>query len=247
MTALPSNRSIGPDVPTAGYLAARAEVYRSEGRHGDALHYGRAALARCAHYSSGHVVVGRSLLETGAYSQALEHLGKAVEIDAENALALRLLGDALALAGLDDEARAAYQRARSLGDQTEETDLALNLLASGGRSSRLAEPGPGAASADAEVPPPPASADTGFDALEASGFEVEDTFRTATMARICEEQGVLEAALQIYDSLREKHPTNSLLAGKAAQLRRRIEEAAAVASDRTPLERRDEDATPIAG
>lgn len=205
---------------TVGYLVACAEHDRSSGRYEEALRVGRSALVRCPTYSSGHVVVGRCLLEIGEASQALEHLGKAVEIDDENALALKLLGDALALGGLSHEARAAYDRTEVLAGRSDETRLALTILS----TQEL-----GTAEAHGEGGGEPAQREevsvSAANVLEQSDLQLAGEFETATMARVCEEQGILELALRIYDSLREKHPDDSLLVGKIAQLKRRIQEA----------------------
>ncbi len=217
---------MSPDVTSAedfevrvGTLAARAETERSGGRYEAALELGHRCVARSPSYSSAHFVLGRCFLEMGEPSRALEHLGKAVELDGENARALLLLGDTLALEGLAEEAGAMYERAAAAGGESEDARMADRILRLGKSDAArpdLAEEAAGIVRGSM----------TPEEILEASDLRLQDEFETVTMAGICEEQGILDAALRIYDSLVEKYPDASLLVGKTAQLKRRIAEAA---------------------
>ncbi len=213
-----------------GALVARAETERSGGRFEAALELGHRSLARCPSYSSAHVIVGRCLLEMGQPSGALEHLGKSVELDGENALALNLLGDALALEGLAEEAAAVYERARALGGESEDGRLAARILHLGKSDAARAD-------LEEEVSGIVRGSLTPEEILEAADLRLLEEFETVTMARICEDQGILDAALRIYDSLKEKHPGASLLVGKTAQLRRRIAEVAEAGRAEMPRDR----------
>jgi tetratricopeptide (TPR) repeat protein len=203
------------DVPI-GTLVARAEAERTLGHIDVARTLAGSALERSPRYSSAHIVIGRCCLEVGDPSRALEPLGKAVEIDGENVLALRLLAEALALAGMAQEAEVMFDRLGRVTGEDEDASLARQLL-------HLGESDPAQKDEDEEAMGIVRGSMTPEEILDAADLRLEEAFETPTMARICEEQGLYDTALVVYQTLMEKHPDSGLLAGKVAQLKKRIE------------------------
>jgi tetratricopeptide (TPR) repeat protein len=86
-----------------------AEAYRKAGEYDRARDILREGLARHADAASGHVVLGRVLMDLGESDDAAGAFHRVLELDAGNLVALRALADLARDAGRIDEARAQYR------------------------------------------------------------------------------------------------------------------------------------------
>ena len=92
------------------YFAPLANEYRKAGDLGTAISICRAQLRRFPDHMSGHVVLGQALFEAGELTDARTVFERAVELDAENLIALRHLGDISRELGDTERARSWYRR-----------------------------------------------------------------------------------------------------------------------------------------
>jgi uncharacterized protein YjbI with pentapeptide repeats/tetratricopeptide (TPR) repeat protein len=86
-----------------------AEAYRKAGEYDRARDILQEGLARHADAASGHVVLGRVLMDLGESEEAAGAFHRVLELDAGNLVALRALADLARDAGHIDEARAQYR------------------------------------------------------------------------------------------------------------------------------------------
>jgi tetratricopeptide (TPR) repeat protein len=75
------------------WFAALADSYRKAGDLELALEVVRGGLEKRPNYSSGHIVLGRCLVDQGQYIEAAGAFEQVLELDAENIIALKSLGD----------------------------------------------------------------------------------------------------------------------------------------------------------
>ena len=75
------------------WFAALADAYRKEGSLDLALDYVRGGLEMRPNYASGYIVLGRCLVEKGHYAEAAEAFEQVLQLDAENIIALKSLGE----------------------------------------------------------------------------------------------------------------------------------------------------------
>jgi len=75
------------------WFAALADSYRKAGDLELALEVIRGGLEKRPNYASGHIVLGRCLVDQGQYNEAAGAFEQVLELDAENIIALKSLGD----------------------------------------------------------------------------------------------------------------------------------------------------------
>ncbi|HSL69256.1 MAG TPA: tetratricopeptide repeat protein, partial [Longimicrobiales bacterium] len=102
-----------------------AEAYRKAGELDRARRILEDGIGRHADSASAHVVLGRVLQDQGAVVDAANAFQRVLELDPENRVALRSLGDLSRSAGQRDEALGYYRQLQSLdpGDD----DLAITI------------------------------------------------------------------------------------------------------------------------
>src|SRR5688500_3813725 len=93
------------------YFAPLANEYRKAGDPEQAIAICRAHLAQQPGHMSGHVVYGQSLYDARRPDEARTIFEKALELDPENAIVLRQLGDIAREKGESNEARHWYSKA----------------------------------------------------------------------------------------------------------------------------------------
>ncbi|HYD55014.1 MAG TPA: tetratricopeptide repeat protein [Gemmatimonadaceae bacterium] len=108
------------------YFAPLANEYRKAGDLAQAISICRAHLPQQPGHMSGHVVFGQALFESGALDESKQVFETALQLDPENLIALRYLGDIALRRGDRAEARSWYQRVLEVDPRNEET---LGLLA----------------------------------------------------------------------------------------------------------------------
>ncbi len=81
--------------PSSRVFAPLAEAYRKLGLQDQALELCRKGVEFNPHFASGRVALAKILIDKESFSEALEHLYKAIELSPDNILAHRLLANAL--------------------------------------------------------------------------------------------------------------------------------------------------------
>ena len=120
------------------YFAALANEYRKAGQLEKAIELCEQHLAEQRNHLSGHVVLAQALVDAGRPEAAWSSLHTALDLDPENFIALRLLGDLSAGAGDAEQARAYYFRALEIEPRNEQLLDALKSLGQRGAASELA-------------------------------------------------------------------------------------------------------------
>lgn len=110
------------------YFAALANEYRKNGEFEQAIELCRAQLEQQPEHLSGRVVLGQALFDAFRYAEARQELTTAIQLDPENFIALRLLGELAAQDGDQDIAREFFSRARDIEPRNEQLLAALAAL-----------------------------------------------------------------------------------------------------------------------
>jgi Flp pilus assembly protein TadD len=154
------------------YFAPLANEYRKAGELSTAVAICRDELARFPGHMSGHVVLGQALYESRRASEAQASFERALELDPENLIALRHLGDIARDRGDLKEARSWYERVLEADPRNDDIAAQLSRLApSYGRSTQApayAPPSPAAVA----PPLPPAASEPLLEPLEWTALDL---------------------------------------------------------------------------
>lgn len=194
--------------PGTRLFLALAEEFFRDGQLEKAVEVCRGGLESYPGYTSARVTLARSLVELGQDAEAEQELGAVLDNSPDNLLASRLFAGLLIRLGRREEAATEINRLLGLSPDDEE----------GLRLRRQLEQPPQTKPVLATVPPdvPPPT-----EPVPATDLETPQ-IKTSTLARLYEEQGLLEKALGVYDTLLAADPDNVGLADRAAVLRTRI-------------------------
>ncbi len=107
-------------------FARLANEYRKSGNLDGAIALCREHVPRHPGYISGHIVLGQALFESGGLDEARLSFEAALQLDPENLIALRHLGDIARQGGDLDEASSWYRRLLEVDPQNE--DVAARLI-----------------------------------------------------------------------------------------------------------------------
>ncbi|MGH7470375.1 MAG: tetratricopeptide repeat protein [Longimicrobiales bacterium] len=172
-----------------------AEAYRKAGELERARSILEAGVQRHPDYASAHVVIGRVFMDQGALAEAAQSFQRVLELDPENRVALRTMGD-LARAEHPREALIHYRQLQSLDPSDEElAELVeqLETLVRGVPPELTQEPTPQETPAEAPSPEPsPSPAPIAQAEVPAAVSEVP----SATAAPNAEEIRAPEPAVQ---------------------------------------------------
>jgi Flp pilus assembly protein TadD len=102
------------------YFAALANEFRKQGEFDRAIELCEAHLAEQRNHLSGHVVLAQALVDAGRESDAWDPLHTALDLDPENFIALRLIGELFARVGDVDHARTYFFRALEIEPRNED-------------------------------------------------------------------------------------------------------------------------------
>ncbi|MBX6362888.1 MAG: tetratricopeptide repeat protein [Gemmatimonadetes bacterium] len=114
-----------------------AEAYRKAGEAERALEVVQRGLLRHPEYASAYVVLGRVQQDLGNPEEATLAFGRVLELDPENRVALRALGDLARQGGRLDEALERYRHLRTLDPSDDELEAAILAI-----EAELRERGP---------------------------------------------------------------------------------------------------------
>lgn len=216
---LEKHYEVNPD----GLVFARlADAYRRSGRTERALALLEEGLEQHPDYTTAHLVRGRALLDVGRPEEATRAFERAVELDADNRVALRALRDLAEGRGDDEEA--SRWRSRLQGADPEPERESAPVTGSPESEEELAR----------EIA---AMADDGWWSRGDGESEEEEEVVTETMARLYERQGLLEEAAAVYEELLERRPGDDDLARRLRDLRARASGEAPSSGDAAEAER----------
>lgn len=140
------------------WFAALADSYRKAGDLELALDVVRAGLEKRPNYVSGHIVLGRCLLDQKNDLEAAQAFQRVLELDAENVIALKALAEISRRAGDVAQSRRWLSRLLEVDPMNDEAREALEALgpevpaAVAGDSGTMAEPEAAAAVATETMP-----------------------------------------------------------------------------------------------
>lgn len=231
--------------PTARVFAPLADAYRKSRLYDEAIDILKKGLEIHPDYVSAHLVLARCYYEKDMLQLAKDSLERVLELDQQNVVTLRLLGDILFRLGDEEKALARYKEVIEMDPTNLEVQALMEKIvpsASKETKSVPIEPHP----VPPEQPPeeksilsPTHSAEAGevlpeealigekeTPELEKEGTTkeeearqpVETSFATLTLAEIYEEQGFLEKALEVYEQLLESNPEDEQLKAKVEDL-----------------------------
>jgi tetratricopeptide (TPR) repeat protein len=127
------------------WFAALADSYRKAGSLDLALDVVRAGLAKRPNYVSGHIVLGRCLLQKPDDGAAAEAFEKVLSLDAENVIALKALSEVSERAGRMADGVRWLSRLLEVDPMNDEAEQALARL----KQAAAAAPPPAAPAAEA--------------------------------------------------------------------------------------------------
>jgi tetratricopeptide (TPR) repeat protein len=109
-------------------FAHLADAYRRAGEYSKAEGLLVHGLKTHPSYTSAYNVLGRVFLDSERFADAQEQFGKVLELDPQNLIALRALGDLAARRGLVEDARVWYERMLQVDPRSEEASEGLRRL-----------------------------------------------------------------------------------------------------------------------
>lgn len=145
-------------------FAHLADAYRRAGEYAKAEGLLLHGLKTHPSYTSAYNVLGRVYIDSERFEDAQAQFARVLELDPQNLISLRALGDLAARRGQVDDARGWYERMLHVDPRSEEAREGLTRLAT-------------SASAAAETPPPePAEPEPAVGGFEpgSPGFELPD-------------------------------------------------------------------------
>ena len=120
-------------------FARLANELRKSGDYDRAIEICRGQIPQQPGYISGHIVLGQSLYDCGRLEEARQAFETALNLDPENLIALRHLGDIARQHGENDVAKGWYRRLLEVDPQNDE--VVAQLEAMGGATAPAIEPG----------------------------------------------------------------------------------------------------------
>jgi tetratricopeptide (TPR) repeat protein len=109
-------------------FARLANEYRKSGNLDGAIALCREHVPKHPGYISGHIVLGQALFDTGSLGDARQSFEAALQLDPENLIALRHLGDIARQGGDLEEARSWYRRLLEVDPQNEDAAAQLDIM-----------------------------------------------------------------------------------------------------------------------
>jgi tetratricopeptide (TPR) repeat protein len=173
------------------WFAALADAYRKAGEVERALDVVRAGLEKRPNYTSGHIVLGRCLLDQINDPEASQAFERVLELDAENIIALKALSEIADRQGDRRAARQWLERLLDVDPMNDEARSALETIEVEGVDEEAAPAG--------EVPPEPALVPEEMHREEPRTVEVEQ--RTVPLSEAA--TGPMEA-VEVEEAIEEE-------------------------------------------
>jgi tetratricopeptide (TPR) repeat protein len=172
--------------PQSRLFAPLADAYRKNGQVDRAIELCEAGLTRFPDYASAHVILGKCFYDKGATERSRAEFERVIELDGENMVALKFMGDILLAEGKRDEAVSYLRRLISIDPTNEEVAAMLDGLEGEfqGKEINLGASG------------------------RTDAVERPDEVATMTLAGIYAAQGYYSKALKIYREILDAQPSN---------------------------------------
>lgn len=188
--------------PESRIFAPLADAYRKAGRVEEAIELCEKGLARYPEYASAHVILGKCFYDKGATERSRAEFEKVMELDPENMVALKFMGDILLAEGKRADAAGYYRKLLAIDPTNGSVEQTLKDLEEEFESREIdlsrKKGGPG-------------GADSG-------------ELATMTLAGIYAAQGYYSKALRIYGEILEREPDNEEAAGMREKIEKLIEQ-----------------------
>src|SRR5688572_25194987 len=118
-------------------FARLANELRKSGDYDRAIEICRGQIPQQPGYISGHIVLGQSLYDCGRLEEARQTFETALNLDPENLIALRHLGDIARQHGENDVARGWYRRLLEVDPQNDEVVAQLEAMGASARGTPI--------------------------------------------------------------------------------------------------------------
>ena len=204
--------------PESRIFAPLADAYRKNGDVDKAIELCEKGLENYPDYASAHVILGKCFYDKGATERSRTEFERVIEIDPENMVALKFMGDILMSEGDRDEAISCYRRILVIDPTNEDVSGKLEGLENEFREREI----------DLN--------DAGK--VKKAGHSGE--LATMTLAGIYAAQGYYNKALKIYGEILDSEPDNT----EATEMVAKIEDMIA-ASNKELEETFDDDVMSI--
>jgi tetratricopeptide (TPR) repeat protein len=172
--------------PDSRLFAPLADAYRKSGDLDRAIALCEKGLERYPSYASAHVILGKCFYDKGATERARSEFLSVIELDQENMVALKFLGDILAAEGDRESAARYYRRLLAVDPTNEEVEAALGKLEEGVQVRQIDL----------------------TDEKQIRRIEGSSELATMTLAGIYASQGYYNKALKIYQDIIRNEPEN---------------------------------------
>jgi len=171
--------------PDSRLFAPLADAYRKEGDVDKAIEILEKGLKRLPQYASAHVILGKCYYDKGATERAKGEFRRVLELDGENMVALKFMGDILLAEDRRPEASEYYRRILVVDPMNEEVARTLKEMEASfvGKEIDLHD-------------------------AKAVRDERPRELATMTLAGIYAAQGYYNKALRIYSEVLEREPGN---------------------------------------
>lgn len=114
--------------PESRLFAPLADAYRKQGEIDKAIELCEKGLERHPSYASAHVILGKCFYDKGATERARSEFLRVIELDPENMVALKFLGDIFLAEGDGDGAARFYRQLITIDPTNEDVAAALKEL-----------------------------------------------------------------------------------------------------------------------
>jgi tetratricopeptide (TPR) repeat protein len=111
--------------PDSRLFAPLADAYRKSGEIDQAISLLEKGLEKFPRYASAHVILGKCFYDRGATERSKGEFARVLEIDGENMVALKFMGDILFAEDRRDEAAEYFRRIIAIDPMNEEVARAL--------------------------------------------------------------------------------------------------------------------------
>ncbi|MBN1165433.1 MAG: tetratricopeptide repeat protein [Candidatus Krumholzibacteriota bacterium] len=111
--------------PGSRLFAPLADAYRKSGLVDKAIEFLEQGLEKYPDYASAHVILGKCFYDKGATERSRTEFKKVIDLDPENMVALKYMGDILLAEDNRDEALQYYRKLLAIDPTNEEVNLIL--------------------------------------------------------------------------------------------------------------------------
>ncbi len=204
--------------PESRIFAPLADAYRKSGEIDKAIELCEKGLEGYPDYASAHVILGKCFYDKGATERSRAEFERVIEIDPENMVALKFMGDILMAEGDRDASISCYRRILAIDPTNEEVSVRLKGLEDEFHEKEI----------DLD------------DAGTVRKTEQPADLATMTLAGIYAAQGYYNKALKIYNEIIDAEPDNREAAEMIGKIKEMID-----SSDREVEETFDEEVMSI--